>query len=73
MRDDFRSLRRLPDARPVDTNPLEQRERSLVLFDSGDEATVEPAKKEPRRCHVKQFYARNAVTRLCSTFVLSMP
>ena len=25
------------------------------------------------RCHVKQFYCRNAVTRLCSTFVFSMP
>ena len=24
-------------------------------------------------CHVKQFYCRNAVTRLCSTFVFSMP
>ncbi len=25
------------------------------------------------RCHIKQFYCRNAVTRLCSTFVFPMP
>ena len=26
-----------------------------------------------RRCHIKQFYCRNAVTRLFSTFVFSVP
>ncbi len=32
-----------------------------------------PDMASKRRCHIKQFYCRNAVTRLCSTFVFSMP
>ena len=37
------------------------------------EMYTDPQKRFRRRCHVKQFYCRNAVTRLCSTFVFSMP
>ena len=38
---------------------------------AGDVWFPQPAQQG--RCHVKQFYCRNAVTRLCSTFVFSMP
>ena len=39
----------------------------------GSDLVIEGPSITMRRCHVKQFYCRNVVTRRCSTFVFSMP
>ena len=39
----------------------------------GSDLIIEGPSITMRRCHVKQFYCRNVVTRRCSTFVFSMP